>query len=129
MAYGCDIYRVNLNFSWIGFRWIHWCRIVFQLLLLVGDMLLLHFGSKVTTWWSLNLCGCSWGSSVLCWILLLDWLDGLILALVYCCPIEVWYIASWSTLFAECPFFAEFFIFISNLFHQCNLLHICDVYH
>ena len=92
-------------------------------------MLLLHFGSKATTWWSLNLCGCGWGSSVLSWILLLDWLDGLILTLVYCCPIEVWYVASWNTLFAESPFFAEFFIFISNLFHQCNLLHVCDVYH
>ena len=42
---------------------------------------------------------------------------------------EVWYVASWNTLFAESPFFAEFFIFISNLFHQCNLLHVCDVYH
>ena len=92
-------------------------------------MLLLRFGSKATTWWSLNLCGCSWGSSVLSWILLLDWLDGLILAWVYCCPIEVWYVASWNTLFAESPFFAEIFIFISNLFRQCNLLHVCDVYH
>ena len=92
-------------------------------------MLLLCFGLKVTTGWSLNLCGCSWGSSVLSWILLLDWLDGLILTLVYCCPIEVWYVASWNTLFAESPFFAEFFILISNLFHQCNLLHVCDVYH
>ena len=92
-------------------------------------MLLLCFGSKVTTWWSLNLCGCSWGSSVLSWILLFDWLDGLILTLVYCCPIKVWYVASWNTLFAESPFFAKFFIFISNLFCQCNLLHVCDVYH
>ena len=102
---------------------------VFWLFLLVGGMLLLRFGSKATTWWSLNLCGCSWGSSVLSWILLLDWLDGWILVRVYCCPIEVWYIASWNTLFAESPFFAEFFIFINNLFRQCNLLHICDVYH
>ena len=66
-------------------------------------MLLLRFGSKVTTWWSLNLCGCSWGCSVLSWILLLDWLDGLILAWVYCCPIKVWYVALWNTLFAESP--------------------------
>ena len=94
------------------FRWIRWCRIVFRLFLLVGGMLLLRFGSKVTTWWSLNLCGCSWGCSVLSWILLLDWLDGLILAWVYCCPIEVWYVALWNTLFAESPFFAEIFIFI-----------------
>ena len=92
-------------------------------------MLLLRFGSKATTWWSLNLCGCSWDSSVLSWILLLNWLDGLILGGVYCCPIKVWYVASWNTLFAESPFFAEIFVFISNLFRQCNLLHICDVYH
>ena len=105
------------------------CRIAFRLFLLGGGMLLLRFGSKVTTWWSLNLCGCSWGCSVLSWILLLDWLDGLILAWVYCCPIEVWYVASWNTLFAESPFFAEIFIFISNLFRQCNLLHVCDMYH
>ena len=92
-------------------------------------MLLFHFGPKATTRWSLNLCGCSWVCSVLSWILLLDWLDGLILARVYCCPIEVWDVASWNTLFAESPFFAVIFVFISNLFRQCNLLHVCDVYH
>ena len=120
---------ISMDFSWIAFRWIHWCRIVFRLFLHGGGMLLLCFGSKATTWWSLNLCGCSWGCSVLSWILLLDWLDGLILAWVYCCPIEVWDVASWNTLFAESPFFAKIFVFISSLFHQCNLLHICDVYH
>ena len=71
--------RINLDFSWIAFRWNHWCRIAFWLFLRGVGMLLLHFGSKATTWWSLNLCGCSWGCSVLSWILLLDWLDGLIL--------------------------------------------------
>ena len=71
-------------------------------------MLLLCFGSKATTWWSLNLCGCSWGCSVLNWILLLDWLDGLILALVYCCPIKVWYVASWNTLLLNLPSLPSF---------------------
>ena len=95
--------EVDLNFSWIAFRWIHWCRIAFRLSLLIGGRLLLRFGSNVTTWWSLNLCGCSWGCSVLNWILLFDRLDGLILVLVYCCPIEVWYVASWNTLLLNLP--------------------------
>ena len=102
----CNFHCVDLDFSWIAFWWVYWCRIVFRLSMLIGGRLLVCFGSKVTTWWSLNLCGCSWGCSVLSWILLFDWLDGLILILVYCCPIEVWYVASWNTLLAESPFFA-----------------------
>ena len=87
------------------FWWIHWCWIVFQLFLLIGGQLLLGFGSKATTWGSLNFCRCSWGCSTLNSILLLDWIDVLIQVIVYSCPIEVWYVTSWNTLLAESPFF------------------------
>ena len=107
----------EFNFSEIAFQWIHWCRIAFRLFLHGGGVLLLHFGSKATTWWSLNLRGCSWGCSVLNWILLLDWLDRLILAWVYCCPIEVWNVASWNTLFsyssATCSISVIFFMSVT----------------
>ena len=124
----CNFHCVDLNFSWIAFWWVHWCRIAFQFSLLIGGRLLLHFGSKVTTWQSLSLCGCSWGCSVFCWILC-NWFNRLILVIVYCCSIKVWYVTSWNTFFVESPLFAKVLIFICNLFHQCNLLHICNVYH
>ena len=96
VTFGCNFHCVDLNLGWIAFR----------LSLLMGGQLLLGFGSKATTWWSLYLCGCSWGCSVLSWILLFDWLNGLIRVFVYCCPIEVWYVTSWNTLLAESPLFA-----------------------
>ena len=127
--FGCNFHCVDLNSSWIAFWLSLLSWIAFRLSLLFGGRMPLCFGSKVTTWWSLYLCGCSWGCSVLSWILLLNWLDGSILAFVYCHPIKVWYVTSWNTLLVESPLFAKIFVVICNLFRQCNLLHICDVYH
>ena len=104
--FGCNFHCVDLDLSWIAFQLSLLSWIVFWLSLLSGGQLLLGLGSKSTTWWSLYLCGCSWGCSVLSWILLLNWLDGLILSFVYFCPIEVWYVTSWNTLLAESPSFA-----------------------